>query len=373
MSTCTKCGRGVPQAARFCPWCGRKDPERHRIRNPKRRGNGTGSVWRDGSTGKWTAQITLGYEEGNRRTRTKTGFRTKKEALEALPGLSGLRTDVRDMTVAAIWAAMSPKWLDSLSPGKADHYQRAYKRLSALWRADIRHLITEDWQTVIDALPGRYDPKKEAKIVVSKLYQYAMAQGWVTVNMADYIRLPGQNESKKDRFTAEELAALWADWEGGYTWAAYVLIMCYVGLRPGELRQIRLEDIHLDELYMVGGIKTEAGKRRCMAFPAFLQPVLEQAMERGSRGKLLAINEQRFYDEYDAALAHAGIVRTEQRKMAPHCCRHTFVSLASDSGIPIATVQKMAGHTDISVTAGYYHSHDPELIQAAQRIQRPAL
>lgn len=368
---CTKCGKDVPEGALFCPWCGLKDPDKPRPHNPKRRGNGTGSVWKNTSTGKWTAQVTLGYDDQKRRYRTKTGFRTKKDALDALPGLAGLRCEARDMSVAAIWAAMSPKWLDSLSPGKADHYKRAYNRLKALWRADIRSLITEDWQKEIDALPGRYDPKKEAKVVVSKIYQHAMAQGWITVNMAEYIKLPGQNESKKDSFTADELKALWKDWESGYTWTAYILIMCYVGLRPGELRKIKLEDIHLDEHYMVGGIKTEAGKRRCLAFPAFLRPVLEQAVERATRGKLLAINEQNFYEQYDKALAHAGIVRTDQRKMAPHCCRHTFISLASDSGISIATVQKMAGHSDISVTAGYYHSHDPELIQAAQRIKRP--
>lgn len=369
---CTKCGKALPEEARFCPWCGLKDPATQRTRNPKRRGNGTGSVWRKASTGRWTAQVTIGTYNGKRRYRTKSGFRTKKEALDYLPTLqSGRSAQARDMRVSAIWEAMSPRWLDSLSPGKAGHYEKAYQRLSPLWGAQIGNLIAQDWQEIIDKIPGKYDPKKDARIVVSKLYQYAMAQGWVTVNMAEHILLPGQNKTRKDAFTRQELDALWRSWQSGHSWTAYIIIMCYTGMRPGELRTVRLEHVHLEDGYLVGGIKTEAGRNRCISFPAFLKPVLQWAVEHGKNGKLLAINEQRFYEEYDNALMQAGIRRTPERPMTPHCCRHTFVTMGTDSGIPLAVLQKMAGHSDVSVTAGYNHTHDPELIQAAQRLYCP--
>lgn len=368
---CTKCKHELPDGAKFCPWCGRRDPQKEKQNNPKKRGNGTGSVWLDQKTKTWTAQVSVGFYNGKRVRRTKKGLRTKKEALEMLPVLSAGRSATRDAKVSSIWEAMSPKWLDSLSEGKRDHYNRAYKRLSALWGADITRLITQDWQDEIDKIPGKYDSKKDAKIVASKIYQYAITQGWLTVNMASYVELPKQSTSKKDAFTNSELDALWLDWQNGYQWTAYILIMCYTGMRPGELKKVLIADIHLDEGYMVGGIKSEAGKRRCISFPAFLRPPLEWAIANCKNGKLLAINEQRFYEEYGAALDHAGIVRTEERKMTPHCCRHTFVTMGTNSGIPLAVLQKMAGHSDPSVTAGYNHTHDPELIQAAQSLYRP--
>lgn len=369
---CTKCKRELPDGAKFCPWCGQRDPQKERRGNTKKRGNGTGSVWLNPKTKTWTAQVSVGYYNGRRVRRTKKGLRTKKEALEALPVLSAGRLASRDMKVSSIWEAMSPKWLDGLSDGKRDHYNRAYKRLSALWGADITRLITQDWQNEIDKIPGKYDPKKDAKIVASKIYQYAIAQGWISVNMAQFVELPGQTPSKKDAFTTAELDALWKAWMSGYCWIAYILIMCYTGMRPGELRKVLISDIHLNEGYMVGGIKSEAGKRRCISFPAFLQAPLEWAIANGKNGKLLSINEQNFYEEYSAALDKAGILRTEQRKMTPHCCRHTFVTMGTNSGIPLAVLQKMAGHSDPSVTAGYNHTHDPELIRAAQSLYRPS-
>ena len=57
----------------------------------KKRGNGQGYVYK-AANGTWRARVTLGYiiqPDGSvhRKTRTKCGFATKKEALAALPGL----------------------------------------------------------------------------------------------------------------------------------------------------------------------------------------------------------------------------------------------------------------------------------------------
>ena len=41
-----------------------------------------------------------------------------------------------------------------------------------------------------------------------------------------------------------------------------VLILCYTGMRPTELMTLKHSNVHLDERYMLGGIKTKAGKDR---------------------------------------------------------------------------------------------------------------
>lgn len=370
---CVKCDREVPDGARWCCWCGLKDPFTPRVQNRKTRGNGQGTVFKDSRSGKWVAKVCIGSYDGKMHFRSKYGIRTKTEALGWLEKLKETNyTNERDMTVQAIYAAMSPRWYASISAGKEGHYQKAWERLKPLWNADIRNLIAEDWQQIIDQIPGKFDPKKDAKTVASKIYQYAIAQGWITVNMTEYVTLPGQDTPNKDAFTHEELARLWSGWEDRQDFTGYILIMCYTGMRPGELRKTMIENIFVEECYMVEGIKSAAGIRRCVAFPAFLQPVLRWAIERGKNGKLLAINEENFYKRYDEALEAAEIVRTEQRRMTPHCCRHTFVTEATNAEIPLAIVQKMAGHADISTTTGYNHSHDPELIRAAQRLYNPS-
>lgn len=373
---CKKCTRDIPDDSLFCPYCGRKKPFAPIEKKRRTRGNGEGSVWQDEKTKKWIAQITYWDYAGKRRYRRKYGLPSKKAALEAKELLKKeKRLPERGQTVRDIWDAMSPTWLDGLSEGKARHYTTAFRRMERVHRAEISALITQDWQDVIDAIPGRADPKKEAKVVASKIYQYAQAQGWVTVNMAKFVTLPGQNESHKDAFTAQELAALWALWEREQSgFVAYILIMCYTGMRPGELHSVALEDVHIDELYMVGGIKSAAGKGRCIAFPDFLRPLVEYAVEQSKikgRKHLYRDRDNNFYADYYKTLDAVGIQRHEKRRMEPHCCRHTFTTMMTHTGAALTTVQKMVGHSDVKTTASYTHDHDPELIQAAQKLQKP--
>ena len=83
---CRKCRGEIPDGSRFCMLCGVAQNIRQ---NPKGRGNGQGSVYQLPNK-KWIAVRTIGYEpaaDGTMRriTRSKSGFRTKKEAVEYLP------------------------------------------------------------------------------------------------------------------------------------------------------------------------------------------------------------------------------------------------------------------------------------------------
>lgn len=60
---CAKCGKDVPEGALFCPWCGQRKPEEKIRHAPKRRGNGTGSVFQLPNK-TWIAIRTVGYTIG---------------------------------------------------------------------------------------------------------------------------------------------------------------------------------------------------------------------------------------------------------------------------------------------------------------------
>jgi uncharacterized Zn finger protein (UPF0148 family) len=87
MANCIKCKAALPDGALFCPMCGKKQASVDR--KATKRGNGTGTVYKRGSS--WVAEITKGYrEEDGKLTRVKAkkcGFRTKREALEYIPML----------------------------------------------------------------------------------------------------------------------------------------------------------------------------------------------------------------------------------------------------------------------------------------------
>ena len=76
---CNKCNKVIPDDSVFCAYCGKKLVREQPVR---RRANGTGTVFKRGST--WSARVTTGwiYEDGKKvqKYSQKGGFRTKTEA-----------------------------------------------------------------------------------------------------------------------------------------------------------------------------------------------------------------------------------------------------------------------------------------------------
>ena len=152
---CRKCRAEIPDGSRYCLRCGVPQQVNQAT---KSRGNGTGSVFKRGGT--WTAVRVLGYTseeveiDGQKRkklhktTRSKGGFRTKKEALEYLPQLG---MPVRKK--APTWAALYDAWKPTHRAGKStmDCYAAAEKWFRPIWplRFDEVDLTTckNAWRT----------------------------------------------------------------------------------------------------------------------------------------------------------------------------------------------------------------------------------
>lgn len=57
--------------------------------------------------------------------------------------------------------------------------------------------------------------------------------------------------------------------------AKVALILCYTGLRPTELAQIKTADVDLPSRCMKGGIKTATGKNRIVPIAEKILPLIE--------------------------------------------------------------------------------------------------
>ena len=56
--------------------------------------------------------------------------------------------------------------------------------------------------------------------------------------------------------------------------------------------------------------------------------------------------------------------------LSPHCLRHTYATLALESGIDIRYVQTLLGHADPKTTARYTHPDMEALHQSSIRLVR---
>ncbi len=61
--------------------------------------------------------------------------------------------------------------------------------------------------------------------------------------------------------SAKSVLHLW-DHVDSLRFVDWILIQCYMGWRPQELAKLKIADVHLDEGYIIGGMKTIAGKNR---------------------------------------------------------------------------------------------------------------
>ncbi|MBR1528619.1 MAG: tyrosine-type recombinase/integrase [Oscillospiraceae bacterium] len=97
------------------------------------------------------------------------------------------------------------------------------------------------------------------------LCRFAMENDIIDKNYAEFIKLPKFQKKEKRIFSREEISTLWEHTDDLNV--QMILIMIYTGFRIGEITSLTVENIHLDDGYIIGGEKTEAGRNRIVPIP----------------------------------------------------------------------------------------------------------
>lgn len=354
-----RCGMEIPDGSMYCNYCGTNQSST-RSQNTRKRGNGMGTVFKL-PNGKYRAEYTVAIRGGKRIRRTKSGFKTKKEALEYLPLLKSEPESAKRITLSDLYDLWSGPHYQKISNSKITHYKKAYERLKPIWYRYIDDLRLPDLQPIIDSTAGDYYPKHDVKVLLNLLYKYAIVNDYCAKNYAEYITLPPLKKSKRDAWTSNEIAIMWDDYEKGHTFTGYFLIMIYTGMRPGELLALETENIHLDEQYMIGGIKTEAGKNREILIANKILPVVSALMP--ASGKFLAMNKNDFNARFNSERDRMGL-----RPLTPHCCRHTCATALAEDDVAPAIIKEILGHTNYQTTLGYTHISLAAKLEAVNKI-----
>lgn len=332
---CIKCGKSIPEDAPFCCWCGKKQQQSQR-KNVKR-GNGTGSVYRDGNT--WTAEITKGYRiDGDGKKRVivrKKGFRTKKEALESLPTLYNKKEREKNPTFRDLYE----QWFPTHRAGKdtMNCYKAAMKYFREIEFFHILEIEIDDLQECIDECPHGKRTRENMKALCGLMYKYAIPRGMAALNLAEYLVITAPGSIAREGFNAEQLEKIRRAVDF-VPYADYIYAMCYLGFRPSELLALEISDYNAKNKTLVGGAKTEAGKNRIVTISPKVQPIIDELVAGRTSGALFynredgrAFRIDKFRDQvFYPALEAIGIenpVDKSRHKYTPHSCRHTFATL----------------------------------------------
>ena len=141
----------------------------------------------------------------------------------------------------------------------------------------------------------------------------------------------------------------------------------YAGLRRGELRALRVQEIDLaagvirvERGYdaVEGEIELKSGTGRKVPIAAVLRDYLTEHLARtrrtgadrcfGTTG-IRPFDGQKLQARADEAWREAGLER-----IAPHECRHTFASLMIAAGVNAKALQTFMGHANITTTLDTY-------------------
>lgn len=356
---CIKCKKDVPDGL-FCNLCGaRQEPAQ---RAARRRGNGTGTVFKRGNY--WYAQQTKyvyvetedGHTKKLRRYVTKGGYRTKKEALEYLPELA--QNKKREIPrLIDLWEQFKENSMPKLSDSTQTSYHIARRRLEAIIGRRIDELTTKDLQDVVNKNTMTYHPAHDMKKLLSHLYNIAMADQFVPSNLATHIVLPENEEKEAVPFNESEVEKMWKAYADGDLFVGYLLLMIYSGMMPGELSACRKDMIDFDRCEIWGcGKKTKKRKKEVpIVFAECVKPVLIELTETITGDRIQPNDKKTWYKKYHEAIARLGV-----RDLPPYSCRHTTGTEAAKQNLNASTIQKIMRHSKITTSQRYIHFGEAE-------------
>lgn len=364
---CKKCKKDVPDG-RYCIACG-ADQSASKKTRPRTRPNGTGTAYKRGST--WTAQVTVGIKRDpdtgrvQQVRRTKGGFKTKREALEFCQQLANAAMPKKHVTFGDLWEQYEKTKYRQLSTSKQCSYRTALKRIGDMIYTRIDAVTIADLQELVDGLT--FYCAQDIKSILRHMYRIAMMQGWTSRDLSEYIVLPPKTETERTPFSDEEIRAIWRGYDGGDTWAGYILLMIYTGMMPGELLHCRKDMIHLDSHQIVGaGLKTAERKARPIVIADFLMPVVQALIDYTGDAPLLCDTYKKaFYKKYYDCLDRCGC-----RRLTPYSCRHTTATAcAVGAKIAPSVIQRIMRHAKLSTTQLYIHPDESAVLDAINTLR----
>lgn len=374
MSSCIKCGKEIPDKAKYCPWCGRKQEREKRRRT---RANGQGCVTKL-PNGKWKAEKTLGYhvdplpadalpgtKPHKRRIVVSRHFATKSEALAALPFLTAADRHPRGTTATARKGEsirlkeLFDQWEPTHDRSKStmNCYRSGFKLFAPLWFVPMKDLDIDDLQDCLDDSDLGKRTKENAKAALGLVYKYGIPRNCIPKdrNLAQFLRINAESGGGKSGFSLDELEKIRQAAQNGDRTAQIVYCHCYLGFRPTALLALQVADYRAKERAFVGGIKTEAGKGRTVTVSPKIQKYVDDFIwgrEEGPvfcavDGSALSLADYRadLYTLLEALKIDNPVDDQGRHRLTPHSCRHTFATLMKR--VPGADADKLAliGHT----------------------------
>ena len=374
--------------------------------NRGKRSNGEGQILYDKRRKNYRARVTIGWELDEENGKYKQiikslgTYKTKGEAASALADFLKSPYDInkKDITFKELYEL----WFEEFIKDHESHRYRiksAYKYCSSLYNKKFKEITILDMKHCINngtciGTKGKYkgieqpaspSVKESIKYIFNHIYSYAIEARIVDHNYAKDFSLDKKifiqkNSEHKNKipFTQEEMDKLWKSIEF-IPFADMIIYACYSGWRPRELCELKISNINIEENYIIGGIKTSAGKNRIVPIHPKVKNIIKKyydnAIKYNSEFLFNDIEKKKgiglSYDQYLSRFNKVMNMLNFRKEITPHYTRHTFITKAKYYGVNEYILKLIVGHEIGDLTEHVYtHREIDELMKEISKIEK---
>lgn len=370
---CVECGKQISDKAIECPNCGypmlirEVKKKRNRQVRRKRLPNGFGRITELKGRGlrkPFRAMVTVGFTEDGKPIgkilKPEGYFATYNEAYSALLKFHDnpydLSSDIKMSELFEKWIEHHSKKLKSAMSIK--NIRCDWAHCSEIYQMSVREIRVRHLKGMLEASTASNGVKLRMKNILNMMMDYAVEYELVEHNYArdfsveKHDRLKESGTGAHKTFSVEELMTILSH-KGENIWIDMLIVQCFMGWRPNELCTLLRSNVNLEEGYIIGGSKTDAGQNRKVPIHSMVYDIIEKYNSTGNEFLFGDIIYEQYRHAFHRELRKMGITGHQ-----PHDARVCFVTMAKNNGVDEYAIKKIIGHTISDLTERVYTKRD---------------
>ena len=221
-----------------------------------------------------------------------------------------------------------------------------------------RDIITDFLNYLEEDKKNSIRTRNQRLAVIKSFYQYCMIDEIDNIdNIRKILSIKSKKEIKKvmNYLTEDELKRILdsidTSTKKGRRNLTLITLLYDTAARASEIINLKVEDIHLEEKYII--LTGKGNKQRVVSMMEQTKKLLVDYFKENNTqsGYLININGKKMNERFLRDIIKN--INPLNRKISPHVFRHTRAVHLLDKGVNIMYIQELLGHTSVNTTMEY--------------------